>query len=74
MSGVIVPNALRDEINKKLDAAIAGCPGAEQDRAEIYQQMLVFYDEHGYVPDFVLTLKEDETHEMPQSDDIEHKP
>ncbi len=61
---VIVPNSLQDEINKKLDAALEsiGAPthestlieNIEHDREFMYHQLLSYYDEHGFVPDFIL--------------------
>ena len=58
MSGiVIVPNALRDAIYRKLDAAIAENPDAETGREQMFGQLLDFYDEHGYIPEFRLEKK-----------------
>lgn len=54
MRTVIVPNALADEINRKLDAAIAEVPGAAKDREALYSSLLAYFDEHGVVPDFSL--------------------
>lgn len=54
MSLVIVPNSLRDAINAKLDAAIEACPDAAKDRAELYRQLLAYFNEHGELPDFRL--------------------
>jgi len=54
---VIVPNALRDAINRKLDAAIVENPDAEVGRGEMYDTLLTFYDEHGYIPEFQLEKK-----------------
>lgn len=54
---VIVSNVLADAINSKLDAAIAQCPDAAKDRKELYRQLLVYFDEHGEIPDFELVRK-----------------
>jgi hypothetical protein len=54
---VIVPNELRDAINENLDAAIRQKPEADKDREMMYDQLLNFYNEHGYVPDFSLEKK-----------------
>lgn len=51
---MIVPNELRDEINSRLDAAIAEHPEAEKDRDELESMLLGYYDEHGIIPDFSL--------------------
>ena len=56
---VIVPNCVSDNINAKLDAAIAECPGAEKDRDELYQMLLNYFNENGIVPDFSLAKKEE---------------
>lgn len=55
---VIVPNSLHDEINAKLDIAIAKVPDAEKDREVLYQQLLEYFDEHGVVPDFELQRRQ----------------
>lgn len=57
MRTVIVPNYVADAINKALDKAIAEEPNAAKDREELYQQLLNFFDENGYVPDFSLLKK-----------------
>lgn len=51
---VIVPDSLRDAINRKLDEAIAACPGAEVDRTVFYQELLAYYNEHGELPEFTI--------------------
>jgi len=56
---VVVPNELRDAINVKLDAALAGHPEAtEKDRRVLYGQLLSYFNEHGCLPDFTVTKKE----------------
>ena len=51
---VIVPDSLREAINAKLDAAIKDHPDAEKDREHLFNQLLSFFDQHGYIPDFSL--------------------
>jgi hypothetical protein len=58
MSMVIVPDVLRSAIDRKLDAAIAETPDAERDREVLFRQLLSFFDEHGYIPDFSLRKRE----------------
>lgn len=58
MSLVIVPDSLRNAINAKLDAAIEVCPDAAKERAELYRQLLAYFDEHGALPDFHLEAKQ----------------
>ena len=52
---VIVPNALRDEIYRAVDAALERAPQFQPEREAIYRDILAYYDEHGVVPDFDLT-------------------
>lgn len=54
MTTVIVPDSLRLAIEAKLDAAIAGVPDAAKDRDELYRQLVGFFHEHGYIPEFTL--------------------
>lgn len=51
---VIVPNVLADAINKRLDIALNECPDAKPDREALYGQLLSFFNEHGYIPNFTL--------------------
>jgi hypothetical protein len=53
----IVPDSLRHAIDMKLDAAILACPQAGKERESLFLKLLNYYDEHGVVPDFVLTPK-----------------
>ena len=55
---VIVPNHVRDEINRRLDIEIANSPDAEKDREALYLELLNFFDEHGAIPDFSLVKSE----------------
>jgi len=57
MTIVIVPNYVRDAINKKLNTAIAAHPEAEKDREVLYSQLLDYFFEHDEIPDFQLQLK-----------------
>ena len=54
MTMVIVPNELRDAINKKLDEKSEGLIYPESDRELMYNQLLDYYDNHGVIPDFDL--------------------
>jgi len=54
---VIVPNVLRDEINKKLDDAFLVVPEAEKDRDIFFHHLLSYFYENGVIPDFELTKK-----------------
>ena len=57
MKCVIVPDALREAIYSAIDSAIAKHSGAALDRELFYEQLLSFFDEHGYLPDFDLERK-----------------
>ena len=53
MSMVIVPNQLRDAIYAEIDAkAPKGIDS--MDRDVLYKQLLIYYDEHGVIPDFTI--------------------
>lgn len=54
---VIVPNYVRDAINKALDRAIAECPDAAYERGVLFDQLLAYFDEHGAVPKFTLARR-----------------
>ncbi len=56
---VVVPNYLRDEINRRLDAEIAKEPAAEKDREALYLQLLTYFNEYGMIPDFTITPTEE---------------
>ena len=51
---VIVPNRVRDEINRRLDAALAGRPCDAETREQLYSALLAYFDQHGQVPEFTL--------------------
>lgn len=55
---VAVSNHLSDAIYQVLDKALEGCPEAAPDREVLYGQLLSFFDEHGYIPEFSLTKRE----------------
>lgn len=57
MQMVVVPNELDKQINAALDAALAETPAAAPDRAYFYNELLCFFDDHGYVPEFSLAKK-----------------
>jgi hypothetical protein len=51
---LIVPDSLRHAIDAKLDAALKEVPDAARDRDHLFRQLLLFFDEHGYLPEFTL--------------------
>lgn len=51
---VIVPDTLHDRVTAALDAEIAKWPDAEKDRDVLHQQIITFFHQHGYVPEFSL--------------------
>jgi hypothetical protein len=55
----IVPNFVSEAINAKLDKALKDCPEAEKKRSSLFSQLLSYFDEHGELPDFTLTKKEE---------------
>jgi len=57
---IIVPNVLRDAINTKLDIALEKNPSAIIAREELYNQMLIFFNENGYIPDISIVKKGDQ--------------
>ena len=65
MELVIVPNSLRDAINRKIDIALKGCPEAEVERDQFYERLLTYFDEYGVIPDFTLQKKGQGAHECP---------
>jgi hypothetical protein len=54
---LIVPNYVYEEINRRLDAAIALAPDAALDREYLYNALLGAYDEFGFIPKFELERK-----------------
>lgn len=55
---VIVPNALRDAINARLDEVTAAAPAAAADREYFYNELLNHYDRYGVIPNFRLEAKQ----------------
>ena len=58
MSFLVVPNALSEAIQAKISTAIAASDDpteAEKGREMFYEELLRFYDDHGYIPEFSLT-------------------
>ena len=58
MSLVIVPNALSDAINAKLDMAYQDQPEAAVDRDLHYRALLEYFADHGVIPEFKITKGE----------------
>jgi hypothetical protein len=54
MTFVIVPNVLRDEIYRRIDAALAETPDAAPDREIFYEALLSHFHQHGAIPEFSL--------------------
>jgi hypothetical protein len=50
MRFVVVPDTLRDAINRQLDEAYEITPGAAVDREAHYAAILQHFDEHGRMP------------------------
>jgi hypothetical protein len=58
MKTFVVPDSLNDEINRRLDAAIAKYPGVALERRELYARPCGDCGELAFLPDFDLVLKE----------------
>ena len=55
MTGIyIVPDALRDALNQRLDEAFKDFPDAEKDREFLYGQLLEAFAKYGKIPEFTL--------------------
>jgi hypothetical protein len=54
----IVPDALYNAIQKRLDEAIAKCPDAAKDREALYHQLLDAFNQYGSIPEFELVPRE----------------
>lgn len=54
---VVIPDYIYNEITRKLDAAIEAHPDAEPDREFLRSEVVTFFCEHGYVPNFDLGKK-----------------
>jgi hypothetical protein len=51
---LVVPDSLRHAIDEKLDAALKEAPEAARDRDHLFRQLLSFFNDHGYLPEFSL--------------------
>lgn len=51
---IIVPDHVRDAINRKLDEKLFYMPEAEIDRELFYNQLLGHYEAYGVIPDFTI--------------------
>jgi hypothetical protein len=52
---VIVPDALRQAIHAKIDAALLSLPAeAAAHREQFYSELLAYYDERGSIPSFTV--------------------
>lgn len=54
----IVPNQLRDELYRRIDAQLAVWPELLPEREKVYGDLLLHFDEHGVIPDFDLSPRE----------------
>lgn len=52
---LIVPNTLRDAIHAAIDKALDGRPCDDESREVLYGQLLMYFNEHGRIPEFDLT-------------------
>ena len=50
----IIPDYVSDEIDRRLEAALAETPAAEKDRQQLRAQLVSYFVDHGMVPDFSL--------------------
>lgn len=61
MSFYIVPNELRDEINRRIDTALAGMPPeVDLDRDEAFETLFAFFMQHGVIPEFSISKRSDQ--------------
>jgi hypothetical protein len=51
---VIVPLALHDAIEARLDAEQAADPGIAEEREALRSLLIALFDEHGYLPEFTI--------------------
>jgi hypothetical protein len=54
---VVVPNQVRDAINKAIDEKLDGRPISAEEREDVYNALLAYFDDHGCIPDFDLRAK-----------------
>lgn len=74
MKLVIVPNALTDAINAKIDAEIAKLPEHDREKAEgcrdhLFHQLLGYFDEYGVIPDCHIAANTKLTGGLPAKED-----
>lgn len=55
---MIVPDALREAIMKKIDKALEDCPEAIIEKELTYERLLAYFNQYGSVPDFSFQKKE----------------
>ena len=55
---VILPNHIAAEIDRRLDEAIAECPGSEVERADLRAVLVGYFNEHGALPEFVIARRD----------------
>lgn len=60
---IILPNYISDEIDRRIDAAIANTPDAAPDRELFRETLIAHFAETGTVADFTLAKK----HEVPEA-------
>lgn len=58
MRVVVVPNKLRDAIQDKMRAKLNGRRITDADFEHLYTELLNYYDTHGVIPEFDITLKD----------------
>lgn len=54
----IIPDHIREAINKALNEQFIVTPDAAQWRNNLYNQVLEYFNEHGSLPDFTLEKTE----------------
>lgn len=57
---VIIPVQLEKGINEALAKAFENCPAAAKDKDQLFQQLLHFFDQYGYIPEFEVEKKHDD--------------
>ena len=55
---VIVPNELRDFIFRKIDLELENSPSLKPHRDKIYLDILSYYNEHGVIPGFKISTRD----------------
>ena len=54
---VIVPNYVSEAIYKKVDVQLEKNPHLKEQRENIYNDILNYFNEHGKIPDFELSQR-----------------